>query len=111
MIIDSSDVYSQHKFDIGQTKQKFHVTLKPKTELRKQRPSEVPHHLKDKLEKLLAQLQETGIISDMEDGDELGSLFVNPIVPLPKVDYVKHVIDARYLNAFTDFTGHSNQYK
>ena len=27
MIFDSRDVYSQHKFDIGQTKQKFHVTL------------------------------------------------------------------------------------
>ena len=35
MIIDSRDVYSQHKFDIGQTKQKFHVTLKPNSELRK----------------------------------------------------------------------------
>ena len=34
MIIDSRDVYSQHKFDIGQTKQKFHVTLKPNSELR-----------------------------------------------------------------------------
>ena len=49
MIIDSRDVYSQHKFDIGQTKQKFHVTLKPNSELRKQRPSKCPLHLKDKL--------------------------------------------------------------
>ena len=36
MIIDSRDVYSQHKFDIGLSKQKFHVTLKPNSELRKQ---------------------------------------------------------------------------
>ena len=43
MIIDSRDVYSlRHKFDIGQTKQKFHVTLKPNSELRKQRPSKCP---------------------------------------------------------------------
>ena len=83
MIIDSRDVYSQHKFDIGQTKQKFHVTLKPNSELRKQRPSKFPLHLKDKLEKLLGQLQETGIIREMGDDDELCSLFVNPIILLP----------------------------
>ena len=107
MIIDSRDVYSQHKFDIGQTKQKFHVTLKPNSELRKQRPSKVPLHLEDKLEKLLGQLQETGIIRETGDDDELGSLFVNPIILLPKADYVKLVIDARYLNSITDLTNYS----
>ena len=94
MIIDSRDVYSQHKFDIGQTKQKFHVTLKPNSELRKQRPSKCPLRLKDKLEKLLSQLQDSGIIREMGDDDELGSLFVNPIILLPKTDYIKLVIDA-----------------
>ena len=53
MIIDSRDVYFRHKFDIGQTRQKLHVTLKPTSELRKQRPSKYPLHLIDKLEKLL----------------------------------------------------------
>ena len=86
MIIDSRDVYSQHKFDIGQTRQKFHVTLKPNSELRKHRPSKCPLHLKDKLEKLLGQLQDSGIIREMGDDDELGSLFVNPIILLPKAD-------------------------
>ena len=52
-IVDSRDVYSQHKFNIGQTKQKFHVTLKLNSELRKQRLAKCPVHLKDKLEKLL----------------------------------------------------------
>ena len=28
-LIDSRDVYSQHKFDVGKSRQKFHVTLKP----------------------------------------------------------------------------------
>ena len=107
MIIDSRDVYSQHKFDIGQTRQKFHVTLKPNSELRKQRPSKCPFHLKDKLEKLLSQLQDSGIIREMGDDDELGSLFVNPIILLPKADYVKLVIDARYLNSITDLTNYS----
>ena len=29
MLVDARDVYSQHKFDVGKTRQKFHVTLKP----------------------------------------------------------------------------------
>ena len=35
MIIDSRDVYSQHRFDIDHTKLKFHVFLKPNLELHK----------------------------------------------------------------------------
>ena len=50
MIVDTRDVYCQHKFDVGKTRQKFHVTLKPKVELKRQRPSKVPLHLKEKLE-------------------------------------------------------------
>ena len=86
MIIDSREVYSQHKFDIGQTKQKIHVTLKPDSELKKQRPSKCPIHFKDKLEKLLEQLQDFGINREMGDDIELGSLFINPITLLPKAD-------------------------
>ena len=107
MITDSRDVYSQHKFDIGQTKQKFHVTLKPYSEFGEQRPSKCPLHLKDKLEKLLSQLQDSGIIQKMGNDDELGSLFVNPIILVPKADYVKLVIDARYPNTITDLTNYS----
>ena len=104
MIINSRDVYSQHKFDNGQTKQKFQVTLKPNSELKKQRPIKCPLHLKDKLERLLSQLQDSGIIREMGDDDELGSRFVNPIILLPKADCVKLVIDARNLNSITDLT-------
>ena len=38
---------------------------------------------------------------------EMGSLFLNPIVLLPNNDYVKLVIDARYLNSVTDLTNYS----
>ena len=107
MIIDSRDVYSQHKLYIGQSKQKFHITKKPNSEIRKQRLSKVLLHLKEKLGKFLGQLQKTGIIREMGDDDELGSLFVNPIILLPKADYVKLVIDARYLNSITDLTNYS----
>ena len=72
-LIDSNDVYSLHKFDVGKTRQKFHVTLKPNVELKRQRASNVPLHLKDKLEKLLTQLKDADIIREMGDDDGMGS--------------------------------------
>ena len=50
MLVDARDVYYQHEFDVGRTSQKFHVTLKPNVELKRQRPSKVPLHLKEELE-------------------------------------------------------------
>ena len=107
MLIDSRDVYSQHKLDVGKIRQNFHITSKPNVELKKQRPSKVALHLKEKLEKLLTQLKDADMIREMGDDDERGSLFVNPIILMPKNDYVKLVIDARYLKSVTDLTNYS----
>ena len=85
VLIDSKDVYSLHKFDVGKTRQKFHVTLKPNVELKRQRASKVPPHLKDKLEKLLTQLKDADIIREMGNDDEMGSLFDYPIIQMPKM--------------------------
>ena len=43
----------------------------------------------------------------MADDDEMGLLFVNPIILMPKSDYVELVIDARFLNSVTDLTNYS----
>ena len=107
VLIDSKDVYSLHKFNVGKTRQKFHVTLKPNVVLKRQRASKVPLHLKDKPEKLLTQLKDADILREMGDDDEMGSLFVNPIILMPKNDYVKLVIDARYLNSVIDLKNYS----
>ena len=107
MLIDSKDVYSLHKFDVGRTRQKFHITLKPNVELKRQRASKLPLHLKDNLEKLLTQLKDADNIREMGDDDEMGSLFVNPIILMPKNDCVQLVIDTRYLNSVTDLTSYS----
>ena len=107
MLTDSRDVYWQHKFDVGKTRQKFFVKLKPNLELKRQRPSNLPIHLKKKLEKLLTELKDADIFREMGDDDEMGSLFVNPIILMPKKDYVKLLIDARFLNSLTDLTNHS----
>ena len=107
MLVDARDAYCQHKFDVGKTRQKFHVTLKPKVELKRQRPSKVHLHLKEKLEKLITQLKDANIIRERSDDHEEGSLFVKPIILKPKNDYVKLVIDARYRNSMTDLTNYS----
>ena len=107
MLIDSKDVYSLHKFDVEKTLQKFHVTLKPNVELKRQRASKVPLHLKDKLQKLLTQLTDADIIREKGDDHEIGSFFVKPIILMPKNDCVKLVINARYLNSVTDLTNYS----
>ena len=83
------------------------MTLKPNSKLRKQRLGKCPLHLKDKLEKVLGQPQDSGIIQEMGDDDELESRFVYPIILLPKVEYVKLVIDAGSLISITDLTNHS----
>ena len=58
--------------------------------------------MKGKLENLFTQLKDADIIGEMGDDEEMGSLFVNPIILLPNNDYVKLVIDSRYLNSVTD---------
>ena len=63
--------------------------------------------MKEKQEKLLTQLKDVDIIREMGDDDEMGSLFVNSIILMPKNDYLKLVIDARYLNSVTDLTNYS----
>ena len=106
-LIGSKHVYSLHKFGVGKTREKLQVTLKTNVELKRQRASKVPLHLKDKLEKLLTQIRDADIIREMGDDDEMGSLFVNPIILMPSNDYVKLLINARYLNSVTDLTNYS----
>ena len=107
ILIDARDVYSQHKFNMGQTRQKFHVTLKPKLNWNDNDLVKFPYIWKKKLEKLLTQLKDADIIREMGNDDEMGSLFVNLIILMPKNDYVKLVIDATYLNSVTDLTNYS----
>ena len=83
MLVYARNIYSQHKFDVDETRPKFHVIRKPNFELKRQRPSKIPLHLKEKLEKLLTQLKDADIIHEMGDDDEIWSLLVNPIVLMP----------------------------
>ena len=97
MLVDARDFYSQHYIDVGKTRQKLHVTLKPNVQLKWTQPSKIPSHLK-KLEKLLTQLKDADIIREMGDGDQMGSLFVSLIILTLENDFVKLMIDERFLN-------------
>ena len=48
------------------------------------------------------ELIQAGIIRELNENDDLNSWFVNPVIILPKKDYVRLVIDARYLNSITE---------
>ena len=90
------------------------IPLKKDCEFKKQRPSKVPLHLRDKLEALMDELIQAGIIRELNEHNDLNSWFVNPIIILPKNDYVKLVIDARYLTQLriqVTRAGHSSHYK
>ena len=82
ILVLNKDVYSYHKYDVGVIKQKFHVKLLPNALFRKQRPSRVPLHYEEKLKSILEQLIQSGIIREMGDNNERGSLLINPIIIL-----------------------------
>ena len=102
MLIEDQDVYSHHKYDNGKTKHKFHIPLKKNATFKKQRPSKIPVYLRDELDKLMDEVIQAGIVSELNEKDDMNSWFVNPVIILPKKDYVKLVLDARYLNSITD---------
>ena len=62
---------------------------------------------RDKLEKLMDELIQAGIIKELNENDDMNSYFVNPVIILPKKDYLKLVIDARYLNSITETSNSS----
>ena len=49
VLIENNDVFSKFTYDVGKITQEFHVKLKKDAELRKQRPSKVPLHYRERL--------------------------------------------------------------
>ena len=111
LLVGSQDVCFSTNSMLGRADKKLHVTLKPSVELKPQRATKVLLHLKNELEKLLTQPKDADIIQEMPDDNEMGSLFVSPIILMPKNDYVKLVVNARYLKSVTDLTNYSRPLK
>ena len=53
------------------------------------------------------ELIQAGKIRELNENDDVNSWFVNPVIILPKKDYVKLVTDTRYLNSITDTSNSS----
>ena len=53
LLMDASDVYSQHNVDVGKTRQRFNTKLETGAIPKKQRPSKVEPQLREKLENYL----------------------------------------------------------
>ena len=105
-LVDVRDVYFHHKFNLGKSRQRFHDTMKPDIKLNGQGFGKDSFHSKGNLASLVRQLKDAAVFSEMGDDVEMGSIFVNPNNLMPKKDYVKLVIDARYLNFVTDLTNY-----
>ena len=54
--------YATHKNDVGQIATPFRIRLKPNAKLQTQRPTKVPIHYREKLKKLLDELEKHNII-------------------------------------------------
>ena len=67
----------------------------------KRRTSKIPNHLRDKLDRLLDEIIHAGIIRELYENDEMTSWFLKPVIILPKKEYVKLILEARYLNSIT----------
>ena len=53
------------------------------------------------------RINTAGVMPELNEHDDLNSWYVNPIIVLPKNDYVKLIIDACYLNSITDTSNSS----
>ena len=61
-LCEFQDVYSEHCYDFGLIGIPFHNTLKADAELKKQRSTRIPIHYKEKLQKILDNLEANGIL-------------------------------------------------
>ena len=72
-IHEDNDVKSHHKYDFGRIQHKYHPPLKKVATFKKQRPVKISIHVTDKLEKLMDEIIQAGIIRELiENVDKNG---------------------------------------
>jgi len=110
LLVKEKKSYSRSKYDLGKVQYKFDIKLKPGGKLKRQRPSRVNIHQRERLNILLGKLIEAGIISEAGNNgrdDTLGSECTNPVIIIAKGETLKLVLDARFLNANTDLSNYT----
>ena len=105
ILINNQKCYAKHKNDVGKTSTPFRIRNKENCKLQTQRPSKVPIHYRDRLNKLLLEFEKYNIRKQIgstpDEKHTIGTTFLNPLIIIPKGDAIKVVLDARHLNSNT----------
>ena len=105
-LITNQHCYAKHRNDVGKISTPFRIRIKENCKLQTQRPSKVPIHYRDRLNKLLVELEKYNIIKQIgstpDEKHTIETTLLNPLIIIPKGDAAKVVLDARHLNSNTD---------
>ena len=103
ILINNQNCYAKQRNDVGKISAPFRIRSKEICKLQTQRPSKVPIHYRDRLSKLLVELEKYRIMkpigSTPDQKHTIGTIFSNPLLIIPKGDAIKIVLDARHLNS------------
>ena len=106
ILINNQHCYAKHKNDVGKSSTPFRIRIEENCELQTQRPSKLPIHYRDRLNKPLTELEKHNIIkqigSSSDEKHTIGTTFLNPLIIIPEGDSLKVVLDARHLNSNTN---------
>ena len=106
ILINNQHCYAKHKSDVGKVSTPFRIRVKENCKLQTQRPSKVPIHYRDRLNKLLTDLEKNNIIKQYGSSSDakhtIETTFLNPLIIFPKGDSKKVVLDARHLSSNTN---------
>ena len=106
LLINNQHCYAKHRNDVGKISTPFRIRIKENCKLQTQRPSKVPIHYRDRLNRLLIELEKYNIIKQIgstpDEKHSIGTTFLNLLIIIPKGDAIKVVLDARHLNSNTD---------
>ena len=62
ILINNQNCYAKHRNDVGKISTPFRIRIKENCKLQTQRPSKVPIQYKDRINKLLVELEKYNII-------------------------------------------------
>ena len=106
ILINNQHCYAKHRNDVGKISTPFRIRIEENCKFQTQRPSKVPFQCRDRLNKLLEELEKHNIIKQIgstpDEKDIIGTTFLNPLIIIPKGDAIKVVLDARHLNSNTN---------
>ena len=106
ILVNNQNRHAKHKNDEGKISTPFRLRVKDNCKLQTQRPSNVPIHYRDRLNKLSVELEKYIIIKEIgstpDEKHTIGTTFLTLLLTIPKGDAIKVVLDARHLNSNTN---------